>query len=146
MNKELVLHFNFVLIFVLVSGHFCNFLLVSNSGNSSLKSLGFIGERFIQSADSFSSFHLILINLHNNLLKLHFSLNSILLSFSLILRLFNYQIVLLFQGVFQILRFKLRWDQILLQSIQHMFILLLRQFFISVIGFQILVTLFGFRF
>ena len=146
MNKELVLHFNFVLILILVSGHFCNFLLVSNSGNSSLKSLRFIGERFVQSADSFSSFHLILINLHNNLLKLHFSLNPVLLSFSLILRLFNYQIVLLFKRVFQILRFKLRWDQILLQSIQHMLILLLRQFFISMISFQVLVTLFGFRF
>jgi len=135
MNKEFILHFNFILILVLVSSHLCNFLLMSYSSNSSLKCLRFIGQRFIQSTNSFSSFHLILIDLHNNLFKLHFGLNSILFSFSLVFRLFNNQIVLLFKRILQILRFKLRWNQIFLQSIQHMLILLLSQFFISMFCF-----------
>jgi len=146
MNKEFVLHFNFILIFVLISSHFSDFLLMSNSSDSSLKCLRFIGKRFIQSADSLSSFHLILIDLHDNLFKLHFGLNSILFSFSLIFRLFDYQIILLLKWIFQVLRFELRWNQIFLQSVKHMLVLLLSQFLKGMLVFQGLEVFFGLRF
>ena len=107
MNKKLILHFNFILILILVSCHFCNFLLMSNSCNSSLKSFRFIRQRFIQSANSFSSFHLILIDLHNDLFKLHFGLNPVLLSFSLVFGLFDNQIIFLLERIFELLRFQL---------------------------------------
>ena len=146
MNKEFVLHFNFILIFVLISSHFSDFLLMSDPSYSSLKCLRFICKRFVQSANSFSSFHLILIDLHNNLLELHFGLNSILFGFSLIFRLFDYQIVLLLKWIFQVLRFELRRNQIFLQSVKHMLILLLSQFFKCMLVFQGLEVFFGFRF
>jgi len=146
MNEEFVLHFNFILILILVSSHFSNFLLMSNSSNSSLKCLRFVSKRFIKSTNSLSSLHLILINLHNYLLKLHFSLNPVLFGFSLVFRLFNNQIVLLLKWILQLLRLKLRRNQVFLKTIEHMLVLLLSKFFISMFSFQIVKCFFCFRF
>jgi len=96
LNQKFIFFLNFILILVWVCSHLSNFLLMLNSCDSSLKSLWFIIKRFVQSTDSFFSFLLILINAFDNCIKLHFGLNSILLSFSLIIRLFNNKIIFLF--------------------------------------------------
>ena len=94
LDNKLLLHFDFILIFIFISSHFSNFLLSSYSFHSSLECLFFISNRLLETDYCLLSFSLIHFNFHHNLIQSIFGLNSILFSPSLFISFFVKDIIL----------------------------------------------------
>jgi hypothetical protein len=105
--QKLLLHFNLILILILISSHLGNFSLSLDSLHSSSEGIFFVSDRFLQALNSLLSFPLVHFDLHHDLVKLHFCLNSLLFSSPLLVGLIIQDIGLGLVGVLELLGFKL---------------------------------------
>lgn len=138
LDQELLLHFDLILIFVFVGGHFSNLLLSLDPDHSPLEGFFFISDGFLQTQNSLLSFSLVLIDFHHDLFEFHFGLDSVLLGPPLLLRFFTQNISLRFHALLQVLGLQLGRNEIGLHSLEDMLILSLRQFFEFVLLLQII--------
>mmetsp|Transcript_31104 Transcript_31104/g.47507 ORF Transcript_31104/g.47507 Transcript_31104/m.47507 type:complete len:238 (-) Transcript_31104:463-1176(-) len=121
--KELLLLLNLFLVLVLVGGHLSNLLLATDSLHSALHSFLLVADGLLKAADPLLAFSLVLLDLHHNLLKLHFGLDPFLLGAPLLLGLLANNVVFRFHRFLKFLGTKLRRNKVSLHPLDHVLIL-----------------------
>lgn len=84
LDQELLLHLDLVLILVLIGSHFSNLGLSLDSLHSSSEGILLVPDGLLQALDSLLSLPLVHLDLHHNLVELHFGLDPLLLGSSLL--------------------------------------------------------------
>lgn len=105
--QELFLHLDFVLIFVLISCHLSDVGLSLDSLHLVFEGFFLVSDGLLKTNDSLVSLLLVLLELVENLLQLHFCLDSLLLGPPLLFSFLLGNVVLGLHRLFELLRSEL---------------------------------------
>ena len=124
MDQELLLHFDLILILVLVGRQLCNLLLSIDTLDAALQCVLFVSARLLKSFDPMLPLDLLGVNVEHDLAQSHVRLVALLLRHTELLILRIRDRLLRLERRLHLLGLQLTRDEILLHTLLHVLILL----------------------